>query len=198
MRLASDDFVVLRGNQAVRLRPSLRAAILLLRKHSFGKLIEGVETANVTVMTDILTTGGDIIEGEALMSVKLTDGIAQFGDLQNLLLHYLAATFGVDGEVDHPAEEKFRAGDVHGMETALNGLFEIGTGWLGWCAADTWAATPGEIIAAQRGMIAKLKAVHGTADELAYDPREEVAPETVLEGIDKLKASARRGARQAA
>jgi hypothetical protein len=53
------------------------------------------------------------------------------------------------------------------------------------------APRPAEILAAQRGHIAKLKAVHGTTEDTAeHGPREEITPEQVRDGIAKLKTLA--------
>ncbi|MHA6646408.1 hypothetical protein ACX3P1_28370, partial [Mesorhizobium sp. A623] len=104
--------------------------------------------------------------------------------------------FGLDDDpdVEHPAEAQAKAGQPFDLEKALADFYEIATGWLGWTPETAWNATPAEILAAQRGLIAKLKAIHGTAEEKPdYDPREEITPDQAKQGIAKLRANANRG-----
>ena len=81
------------------------------------------------------------------------------------------------------------------IEKHLESLFEIGTAWLGWSPAETWAATPAEILVAERGLVAKLKLMNGVAGETKpkFDPREEITPEPAKAGIAELRAIALQG-----
>ncbi|MCS3740234.1 hypothetical protein [Rhizobium sp. BK661] len=73
-------------------------------------------------------------------------------------------------------------------------LYEYATGWLGWTPDTAWNATPTEISRAYSAHVAKLKAIHGSddGDSEKTDPRTEVAPEAVKEGIARLRQLARR------
>ncbi|MDF1598296.1 hypothetical protein PZ895_00720, partial [Mesorhizobium sp. YIM 152430] len=106
--------------------------------------------------------------------------------LRPALFAFIGALIGRDDSDHAPAGEKTITFEEH-----FTGLFEIGTGWLGWSPETTWSATPGEIIAAQRGLIAKLKAIHGSADEdqrPGNDMLQEVSPDEVSAGIARLRA----------
>jgi hypothetical protein len=186
MRLASEDIVISHGSDAVQLRPSLRAAYRLNAKHGTGKLFHGVNDGNLSIMLDIIAEGGYPLAARSIVDRNLQ---AHFGrtitELKDPLFAFLSVSFGVDDDpdVDHPAEARAKAGKPFNLEKALTDFFEIGTGWLGWSAAG--------ILAAQRGHIAKLKAVHGTTEDTAeHGPREEITPEQVRDGIAKLKTLA--------
>lgn len=49
-------------------------------------------------------------------------------------------------------------------QEALAELDRIGTGWFGWTPAETWHATPSEIVEAFKGRIALLKAQNGSGE----------------------------------
>lgn len=196
MRLAYDDIVIAHGSDAVRLHPSLRAAYRLNRKHGIGKLVQAVTEGHVTIIYDILAEGGGDAACAVLerkMQVHLGKALQQ---LQEPLFTFLAVSFGIDDDpaTEHPAEARAKTGKPFDLEKALAEFFEIATGWLGWTPDTAWNATPAEILTAQRGLIAKLKAIHGSAeDKPEHDPREEITPEQAKQGIAKLRVNAQRG-----
>ena len=189
MRLAPDAIVIKHGRDAVLLRPSLRAALRLQRKHGLGRLVAGVRDGNLAVILDIVAEAENPFLAESIVFRNVQAHLGRaLAELHDPLSDFLAISFGIDGE-EHPAEQRERKGKRFSIEDTLQELFEVGTGWLGWSPADTWAATPAEIVAAQRGLIAKLNAMHGKAeDQPAYDPRDEVSPEEVQAGIAKLRS----------
>lgn len=195
MWLATNEIILSHGNDAVRLKPSLRAATRLLRKRSFGRLAEGVEVGNLTIISEIITEADDPALARRIFDRRLQHSVGSFlAEYREPLTEFLAGCFGVASEFEHPTERDENAGKPFDMKAALVEFFEIGTGWLGWSPADTWAATPVEIMVAQRGMIAKLKAIHGGTDSApAYDPREPVSEAEVKAGISRLKDIARFG-----
>lgn len=70
-------------------------------------------------------------------------------------------------------------------QDAFEELYRIGTGWLGWPPATTWAASPQEIIDAFDGHVAKLKAIHGSDEgnqDAPVDPDQ--AAKNIEEGLD--------------
>ncbi|TIL46121.1 hypothetical protein [Mesorhizobium sp.] len=188
MRLAP-DIVIAHGGNAVRLRPSLRAAALLQTKHSLAKVVRGIEEGDFNVILDIVTAATDDPAAYRMLVNRIEDrGYRCLFELADELTRLVAASFGIDADAE-PAKPRKQAGKEFTIEESLEQLFEIGTGWLGWSPADTWAATPAEIIVAQRGLVAKLKAIHGTAeDKPAYDPLEAVSPAEVAQGIATLRA----------
>jgi hypothetical protein len=188
MRLAP-DIVIAHGGNAVRLRPSLRAAALLQHKHGLGKVVRGISEANFDVILDIITAATDDPAAYRILVKRIDErGYCCLYELADELTRLVAASFGIEADTN-PAKPRNSADKEFTIEESLEQLFEIGTGWLGWSPADTWAATPAEIIVAQRGLVAKLKAIHGSAeDKPAYDPREPVAPAEIAQGIATLRA----------
>lgn len=200
MRLAHDGIFIAHGSLTVRMIPSLRAAYRLQRKHGLTRLMQGLEQGRLEIIRDIADESSDPSTADKIIDRHFAGGFGKA--LESILppfYAFLAACYGLDSDnPDNPthAETLERQGKPFDLTAAFEDFFEIGTGWLQWTPADTWAATPAEILAAQRGLIAKLKAIHGSADKddkPAHDPRAEVTPDEVRVGIAKLKAEAIRG-----
>lgn len=189
MQLATDDIMIRHGDLAAPLRPSLRAALHLQRKHGLGRIVAGLDEGNLNIIADIVAAGDVSDSGEAklIAIMQFRTGIgATIAGFHEPLSNFIAISFGLTDE-DHVTDRPKQAGRPFSFEDALVHLFEIATGWLGWTPTDAWAATPGEIIAAQRGLIAKLKAIHGTA-ETTTDARDLPSPEEVSEGVARLRS----------
>lgn len=197
MQLAADDIVIKHGSDAVRLRPSLRAAMRLERAYGLSMVLHGVITCNFGIICRIIVEGAtDRSAVEPVMNGLVRKrGIEAVLDLQEPLITFLKAAYGVEPDQQRAADDR-QTGKPRTADQALSDLFEIATGWLGWPPDQAYAATPAEILAAQRGLIAKLKAIHGSADEEqpAYDPREEVPEHEVREGIALLRELSRKAA----
>jgi hypothetical protein len=161
MPLAPDNIVILHGGNAVQLRPSLRAAYRLHAKHGVDNLFAGIADGRLGVILDILAEGG-VSNPPCVADSRagLRDILAAW---TKPLIQFLGICFGA--EDDQRPASKATPTKPADMESGLISLFEIGTGWLGWTPTETWAATPAEILAAQRGHIAKLKAIYGSADQ---------------------------------
>ena len=173
------------------MRPSLRAAVRLHHAYDLRKLPEGIAECNLGMITDIVREGTDHATAAILINGILQKGIRELETLIDPLCDFVFALLGVDrnqavaATSEHP-EQKSDTADW--ITPHLERLFEIGTGWLGWSPADTWAATPTEIIIAHRGLIARLKAVNGIVEDPEYDSTKEVTPDEVKAGIAKLRA----------
>ncbi|GLQ82019.1 hypothetical protein GCM10007881_55400 [Mesorhizobium huakuii] len=193
MRLAP-DIVIAHGGNVVRLRPSLRAAVLLENQHGLGKIVKAIGEGDFNIVLDIITAATDNPAAYRILVKRVEErGYSCLFELADELTRLVAASFGIDADVE-PEKPREKAGKEFSIEAGLEQFFEIGTGWLGWSPADTWAATPAEIIVAQRGLVAKLKAIHGSAednDKPEHDPREPVSPQEVREGIATLRALSR-------
>jgi hypothetical protein len=191
MRLASDPITIAVDGVSATLRPSLRAAYHLERRHGLAALIQGIVDSDLSIIADLIEYGSnDAAALAGLLRDIEQNGVLKLGRLKPALIHYVAALLGVD------ADETPETSPSKAMTFAefFESCFEIGTGWLGWSPEATWNATPGEIMAAQRGLVAKLKAVHGSTDDQPdYDPRAEVSDGEVIAGIVALKANAKRG-----
>ncbi|MFC3322620.1 hypothetical protein [Mesorhizobium cantuariense] len=179
----------------MRLRPSLRAATTLQHKHGLGGIVRGLEHGDFGIIADIVMAATDDPAAYRIfLEIVAEKGVRHLPLLYDDLSRFVAICFGIDADAEHPAETREKAGKEFSIEAGLEQFFEIGTGWLGWSPADTWAATPAEIIVAQRGLVTKLKAIHGSAednDKPEYDPREPVSPQQVREGIATLRALSR-------
>lgn len=193
MRLASDPIKITVDGVSATLRPSLRAAYYLQQRHGLALLIEGVMNSDVSMIADLIDHGTDDTASLAALLREIDkNGVVRLDPLKPVLIQFIAALLCIDPD-DTPEDEATKAMPY---DEFFESCFEIGTGWLGWSPAETWNATPAEILAAQRGLIAKLKAIHGSADEQAeYDPRQEVSEAEARAGIARLAANAKRGKR---
>ncbi len=192
MRLANDLVTLSLGtSQAVRLRPTLRAAYRLHAQHDLRKLMAGIIEGNFGMIADTLYEATDADTARQLVRGIAAKGAAFLPELVDPLLSYAFALLGADRQaVENSTAESKPADNSDWITPHLESLFEIASGWLGWSPADAWGATPTEIQIAYRGHIAKLKAIHGTTEKPAFDPREVIAPEQVKAGVDKLRALA--------
>lgn len=201
MRLASDDIVIEHGGNAVRLRPSLRAAYRLDHRHGgFGRVVEGLQQTNITIIADIIaeTSDNDPAARRLLMARVAENGIRDLRHIVEPLFNLVAACYGVEADEEHPAEKRERiTGKPLNIRRALEDAFAIATGWLGWSANDALNATPAQIAAAYRGYVAKLHAIYGGGEDRRdeYDPAALPSDEEVREGIAKLKAMTGAGKR---
>jgi hypothetical protein len=205
MRLAHDGIFIAHGSLTVRLIPSLRAAYRLQRKHGLTRLMQGLEQGRLEIIRDIADEASDPLTADKIIDRHFAGGFEKaLASILPPFCEFLAACYGMDADnPDNPthAETIEQRGKPFDLTAAFEDLFETGTGWLQWTPAETWEATPAEILAAQRGLIAKLKAIHGSADDKdgsdhasrPYDPREEVSPDEVRAGIEKLKSNLNRG-----
>jgi hypothetical protein len=165
-----EEIAVVHLGHVVILRPSLRAASLLERLHDgWPALLRKVEEFDTSTITAIIrAAASDRSAAEALLATFSTRPIAELhktlsGPLSALLMGLLEIDDTDDTRDDKPAP----ASAPLPWAKAYTQLFEIGTGWLGWTPAETWAATPAEISAAMKGHVAKLKAMHGGTDDEA-------------------------------
>lgn len=190
MRLADDLIAISHGNSAVRLRPSLRAAVRLHAQYGLPELSELIAPGdNLGAVADIILEATDPETGARLVNAINAAGMQHLHRYREPLTDYMFALLAIDrSKVKGQAKTSDTANVQQTIEEFHQSLFEIGTGWLGWTPADTWAASPREILVAQRGLVAKLKAVNGVVDEtLQYDSTDEVTPEQVKTGLATLR-----------
>jgi hypothetical protein len=191
MRLAADNMVIAHGGNVVRFRPSLRAAIRLQRAYGLGALYDAIASQHFGITLAVLREAG-IADPEAIFAGRSL--ASAFADLQPALIDFIVMSFGLDPADDDEAPTQ---GEIRhaapSIERDLETLFEVGTGWLGWSAEEALSSTPAEILAAQRGMAAKLNAIYGGGNKpkTDYDPRDIPSPEEVRSSINKLRAVAK-------
>ncbi|MET3578215.1 hypothetical protein ABID19_001232 [Mesorhizobium robiniae] len=192
MRLASDIIAIRHAGKVLPLQPSLRAALTIHRKYGDKIVVAALQELNLGTMTDIAVIAASDEQGarQIIGNKFAREGFAGLVEIRKAVARLLRALYADDFEDDqHPAEVKAdTTGKPFDLGEFLEDLFEIGTGWLGWSPAETWAASPREILIARRGLIAKLKAVNGVADDAPkYGSIEEVTPEQVKTGLATLR-----------
>lgn len=183
--LAADDITLTIGGETLFLRPSLRAAIRLERKHGLPALAEGIATGNLTVLTAILGECGappDVFYGLSL-GHALPEAMAAAADL-------LPLVYGFDREREE-GPQKHRSSHTVTRAQHFAELYRIGTGQLGWTPSDTLDATPHEIIEASRGrsefVISILRARLGIVDDDDPGPSAPAPANLNLRSEDVLK-----------
>ena len=161
MRLAQDEIKITLDHEAIYLRPSLRAAFRLERRHGgFDKIIKGIVDGNFSIMADVIRESTDprtsfayFLGGADQLPMRLAiERVAE-----PLITHVMALA-GVDGET---AQEPTLAAERIPFAEYHTKLFRLATGWLGWTPADAWEATPAEITEAYKGRREFLSAIFG-------------------------------------
>lgn len=167
MRLTcKDEATIHYGDVTVVLRPSLRAAMTLERLHAGGwpELLRKIEECDTATIKAILRAAAvDRSALEALFRAFSHRPLAELASavlppLGELLSLFLAPD---DDQGDKPVPTT----NARPWQDAYSELFKIGTGWLAWTPATTWAATLPEIEQAQRGNLDQLRAIHGGGDQ---------------------------------
>lgn len=189
MIAAREDIALYHRDHVVILRPTLRAASILERLHhgweALFRRVDQFDTGTITAI--IRTAASDRSAAEALLASFSTRPIAEIEKAVSAALCELLARFllPVEDDDETPKGTSAPAGDPVAWSKVYSQLFEMGTGWLGWTPAETWNATPAEIAAAMKGHVAKLKAIHGSAEDEQDTPSNAYTPERLHE-IDQL------------
>ena len=161
---AETEFTLSHGGNTVHLRASLRAALRLERLHDgFGALItklDQFDTATIRAM--IITAATDYSAAERFLTSISTEPLRTYrhavtGPLSSLLTAFLPAPSPDTTGTSTTPEKAVPWSEAYAQ------LYQIGTGWLGWTPAETWAATPIEITQALEGRVAHLIAMNGGA-----------------------------------
>lgn len=159
MRLAANTFSLQLGDRSFDLKPSLRAAFVLNEKYDgFQNLSRYLEEGSITAAVDVINA--TIVDQKAWAAYALATDSSVVRDLMGAFdqfQEFLVVLCGADTDnADKPA-----IGEPIPFNEAFTHLFEIATGWLGWAPRDAWDATISEILAAQRGREAMLRAIFG-------------------------------------
>ncbi|UEM16586.1 hypothetical protein J4G43_021650 [Bradyrhizobium barranii subsp. barranii] len=159
MRLAANTFALQLGSRSFDLKPSLRAAFVLNEKYDgFQNLDRYLAEGRLTAALDLINA--TITDQKAWASYALPSESTVVTDLWNAfdqLQEFVVILCGADTE----STSKPTTGKPIPFEEAFTHLFEVATGWLGWPPCDAWDASISEILAAQRGREAMLKAIFG-------------------------------------
>lgn len=157
MRLADREIEIELGGEIIELRPSLRYALRLSRlPGGFGRLADELTQGSLNAAMAILWDH----HPHTFLGQHILD--AGLDELAEPLLNYLMACGGHDPDAHAPANN---GGESIPYPKFLEGLYKIGTGWLGWTPDQTLDATPLEILRAHAGRMDMLRAIYGGADD---------------------------------
>ncbi|MCA1286257.1 hypothetical protein [Salipiger bermudensis] len=158
-----EEVTVRHGPHFVVLRPSLRAAVTLERLHGgWEGLLLRLSQFHMTTMWALIRSSAVRHKAAEALLASLADlTLAKIEAALAAPLRELCELFlGISSTGNSDA----RAEPISWPE-AYAQLYSLGTGWLSWTPADTWAATPNEITQAFAGKVAQLKAIQGVSDE---------------------------------
>lgn len=166
MALAQDIITIEIGGATVRLRPSLRAALWLVRQFGgYAELLQALGEGSVTAATAIITEAGDHPAPESLITAPspeaLRDRLERLHPQLALLVLMLADVSPPATEYEQPEPDP--VSDDMTVEQALIQIFGLATGVLGWSPATAWASTPGEVWTAMQEHVAMIRAANGVA-----------------------------------
>ncbi|WFU76590.1 hypothetical protein [Bradyrhizobium sp. CB2312] len=161
MRLAANTFSLQVGDRSFDLKPSLRAAFHLHHKYGFPQLYQAILDGSFSAIMDLITATSAVTPIASLRDIL---------DAREQLLEFVLILRGEDTSGDKSSGESMT------FDEYFTKLYQIGTGWLGWTADDTWEATPAEIINAHVGRLdmigAVLKTIFGSGkdDQTSTEP----------------------------
>lgn len=153
MLLGADAVLIELAGEAFELRPTLRAGMRLMRRHSLNGLLAAVRDFNTTVIRDVLRECG--IKSSLLPAEIEAHGLAVVrARFTGPLAEFALAVAGVDPDAEPaPATngKQLTPYEYHSR------LFEIATGEIGWTPEEAWNATIPEIIAARAGRLGLIE-----------------------------------------
>jgi hypothetical protein len=153
--------VIMLGDEAFELRPSLRHALALARREgSFQKLAREIDEGSVSAALDIIRPQVES-EPSRLLDIWPSRVLAALPFIQPQLKAFVIACTGDDPD-EKPSS---KPGKTIPYPEYLTDLYRIATGWLGWTPDEALNATPIEIVEAHRGRLDMLKAIFGTSEK---------------------------------
>jgi hypothetical protein len=171
MKIAGDELTITLGEEEIILHPSLRHAIRLNRRSGgFPALARDIADGSLTAALDIIEPNAEFSR-DYLAELIMSAGPDR---MRPVFLQYILACAGIDPD-DAPHNENIsKQGKPRKSEPRgefYEGLYKIGTGWLGWSPEVTLDSTIFEIMLAHRGRLEMLKAVFGGSEEQPKDDR---------------------------
>lgn len=170
MHLADEEITIAFDDERIHLRPSLRAAARLERRHEgFPAIMKAVGEGSVTVIADLIEECATVpTKAPALLVVP--GMVWRLGPLIQALQVLVLNLMGVDldaeeAEENADADLRVTYAEVHAR------LYRLATGWLGWTPTDAWNASPAEIRHAYEGRLELLRAVFGSGEEADGKPK---------------------------
>lgn len=175
------------GLVTVILRPTLRAAMTLERLHDgWSGLFQKLEQSDTATIRQIIrTAAADRNAAEAFLRSFRNQPLSKLVAAVSAPLWALMDMFHESNDTDSdqttPATRSPRP-----WADAYAEFYQIGTGWLGWTPAETWAATLPEIVQALEGQTARHIAMNGgSKDDAPASPSTSYTPERLQE-IEEL------------
>jgi hypothetical protein len=163
MRLANDEMILtFSPSVTVILRASLRAAFHVHNKYGFEALYLAIAEGNLTAIVDLISA--TCTNQPTFVRYVASEDPSIVPELLATRARLLEFIPGLCGVNDKSGEEP-QSGEPLSFEEYFTQLYQIGTGWLGWTARDTWDATPAEIINAKEGRVEMLAAIFGKRDD---------------------------------
>lgn len=152
----ADEIVITLAGEAVVLFPALRHAIRLERRPGgFPRLLAEVQDGSLVAASEIVAPH---CSHPLLMNHVFDAGLDQ---LAEPLTRYVIACAGLDTGASKSDDK----GKTVPFAEHLQGLYRIGTGWLGWTPDTTLDSTPHEIMEAYAGRVELLKSIFGGSEE---------------------------------
>jgi hypothetical protein len=162
MRLADDEITIKLDHETIYLRPSLRAAFRLERRHNgFDKIIRGIADGNFSIMADVIRESADQRSSfadflDCIDALPLQLAIER---ITEPLMAFVMTLTRVDRDTtDEPKHDAkpMPFAEYHTL------LFRMASGGLGWTPAEAWEATPAEIEEAYKGRLDLLSKMFGS------------------------------------
>lgn len=162
------EITLTHGNHVVRLVPTLRAATILEQQEGgFPGLLDRLRDLHTATIKAVIIAGASCRTSADAFLTAMQD--KPLLTIQNAALPaclaFLTAIMAPDlTDTDKTAPTR-ATGKPVAWADLYSELFGIGTGWLGWSAAETWNATIPEIVSAFEAHTKKLQAIYGGAEE---------------------------------
>jgi len=181
--LAYDAIALEYGGNAVFLRPSLRAALHLERLHGgFPELLSKIEEFDTLTIWQVITTAAGMETTEPLFAHAAAHPLKDFQRAaQGPCIELVAAFFP---ETSETTTKQPSTATPTPWGELFKELYGFATGWLGWTPETAWNATPQEITDAFTAHIAKLKAIHGEAEDTDTGTTAEQRKQNTDMGLD--------------
>ncbi|RXF69232.1 hypothetical protein [Hansschlegelia zhihuaiae] len=166
--LAAEEITIRIDGERIVLRPTLRVALRLERRHEgLAALVDKIQDGDLAAIADVLREHSPAWSDVPSFIESLGVPHGLFAGVRHLIPALIAHVYSLAGvdledETDTPSTGS-RLASRETFAEHLEGLFKVATGWLGWSPETAWSSTPAEIRAAQAGFIDLQNALRGVA-----------------------------------
>ncbi len=183
-RPAYEEVSIAHGGNTFALRPTLRAATTLEARFGLPAMFRALDEGSFTTVSEIILAASSSRQDAAAFLAGIPGKpLSHFFDAGLAPIYQLVVMF--IPAADKNAKATGKPGKPVAWPDYYADLYEKATGWLGWTPEQAWNATPTEIDRAYSGLVAKLKAIHGSGDageDKQTDPDQ--AAHNVAVGLD--------------